>query len=213
ETRARLSAAASLDLFAEVRPQTAHRIGTGGLEQTVAAIDLSAGDLVAVRPGEIVPADGTLVEGTSAFDEAILTGEPWPRRRAPGDDVVAGSGNLEQPVRIRVARAGESSTMAEIRRLIERGLASRPPSAELADRVAGWIVAVVLVASAATALWWTARDPSRTLSAVVAVLIVTCPCALALANPVVLTVAAGRMARAGVLPARMGALEALARAE
>ena len=213
ETRARLSAAESLDAYAEVRLETARRVRDDGSEDVVPTLDLSPGELVSILPGETAPADGTLVLGSSAFDESILTGEPWPKARGPGDAVVAGSCNLDQPVRMRVTRAGDASTISEIRRLIERGLASRPPSAELADRVAGWIVAAVLVVSAATALWWIARDSARALPAVVAVLIVTCPCALALATPVALTVAAGRLARAGVLPVRMASLEAVARAE
>ncbi|HYK42349.1 MAG TPA: HAD-IC family P-type ATPase, partial [Thermoanaerobaculia bacterium] len=114
---------------------------------------------------------------------------------------------------IRVTRAGESSTAGEVQRLLERGLASRPAAAELADRLSGWIVGVVLVVSASTAAWWSFHDPSRALAATVAVLIVTCPCALALATPIGLTLAAARLARAGVLPARMSAIEPLARAD
>ncbi|HEY6147228.1 MAG TPA: HAD-IC family P-type ATPase, partial [Thermoanaerobaculia bacterium] len=120
------------------------------------------------------------------------------------------SRNLGQAALLRVTRAGESSTLGELRRLLERGLASRPAAAELADRLSGWIVLAVLAASAGTAAWWAFHDPSRSVAATVAVLIVTCPCALALANPVGLTLAAARLARAGVLPARMAAIEPLA---
>ena len=215
ETRARLAAAAELDGLAAVRPAFARRVAADGTETEVAAVDLAPGDLVRVRPGETTPADGILVEGRTSFDEAILTGEPWPRRRAPGDDVVAGSSNLEQPAVMRVTRAGESSTLGEIRRLLERGLSSRPVSAELADRLSAWIVAGVLVAASATAVWWAFlhANPGRAFAATVAVLIVTCPCALALATPIALTLAAGRLARSGVLPARMSAIERLARAD
>jgi P-type Cu2+ transporter len=213
ETRARLSAAAALDRFAVVVPATARRVDAQGRESEIAALELAAGDLVSVRPGEIVPADGVLLEGRSSFEEAVLTGEPWPRSRGPGETAVAGSCNRDQPVLLRVTRAGEASTLGELRRLLERGLAGRPRQAELADRLAGRLVAAVLLLSAATAVFWAARDPSAALPATVAVLMVTCPCALALATPIALTMAAGRFARIGVLPARMAAIERLASAD
>jgi Cu2+-exporting ATPase len=212
ETRARLAAAASLDRLAVLEPATARRLEASGSETQVAAFDLAPGDVIRVRPGEVVPADGEVVEGESSFGEAILTGEPWPRSRRAGETVVAGSANLDQPVVVRVTRAGEATTVAEIRRLLERGLASRPPSADLADRLAPRLVAAVLLVSAATALLWLPRDPSLALRAVVSVLIVTCPCALALATPIALALTAGGLARIGVLPARMAAIERLASA-
>jgi Cu2+-exporting ATPase len=213
ETRARLRAAAVLDRFAVVRPATASRLDEDGLESTVSALELAPGDVVRVRPGEIVPADGILLEGESGFDEAVLTGEPWPRTRRTGDAILAGSCNRDQPVLLRVTNAGAASTLGEIRRLLERGLASRPPFAELADRLAGPLVAAVLAVSAATAVFWAVRNPSIALPATVAVLMVTCPCALALATPIALAVAAGRFASIGVLPARMAAIERLAIAD
>jgi Cu2+-exporting ATPase len=213
ESRARLSAAAALDGLAAIEPAVARRVGGDGTENDVLARDLSPGDLVRVSPGGIAPADGDLVEGDTSFDESVLTGEPWSRRRGPGDPVVAGSRNVGQAALLRVTRAGESSTLGEVRRLLERGLASRPAAAELADRLSGWIVLAVLAASAGTAAWWAFHDSSRAVAATVAVLIVTCPCALALATPVGLTLAAARLARSGVLPARMSAIEPLATAQ
>jgi Cu2+-exporting ATPase len=213
ETRARLRAAAVLDRFAVIRPATAHRLGADGCETEIAALELCAGDVVAVRAGEIVPADGVVLEGRSSFDEAVVTGEPSPRPRGVGDMLVAGSCNREQPILLRVTRAGEASTLGEIRRLLESGLASRPRFVELADRLAGRLVVAVLLLAGATAIFWAARDPSLVLPATVAVLIVTCPCALALATPIALSIAAGRFAEEGVLPARMAGLERLARAD
>ncbi len=210
ETRARLAAAAVLDWFAIVEPATARRVDADRRENEMAAVDLSAGDVVRVHPGEIVPADGVLLEGRSSFDEAVLTGEPWPRARAAGDTVVAGSCNRDQPVLLRVTRAGEASTLGQVRRLLERGLASHPPFAQLADRLAGRLVLLILLFSAATAVFWAIRSPASALPATVAVLLVTCPCALALATPIALSVAAGRFAAIGVLPARMAAVERLA---
>ncbi len=209
QTRARLHAAAAVDRFAVVEPATARRVEAAGNEEEVAALDLREGDVVRIGPGEAAPADGIVIEGQSSFDEGVLTGEPWPRRRAPGEEVVAGSRNGERDVLVRVARPADASTLGEIRRLLERGLASRPAIAELTDRLAGRLTGAVLLCAAATAAFWAVRDPSRILPATVAVLIVTCPCALALAAPVVLTLAAGRLTRIGVLPLRMAALEAL----
>ncbi len=213
ETRARLAAAAVLDRFAVVLPAPARRVDADGREREVAALELSSGDSVRVGPGEIVPADGVVLEGQSLFDEAVLTGEPWPRPHGPGDAVVAGSCNRGQPVLLRITRAGEASTLGQIRRLLEKGLASRPAFAQLADRLAGRLAALVLLISAATAVFWAVRDPGAALPATVAVLLVTCPCALALATPIALAVAAGRFAGIGVLPARMAAIERLASAE
>lgn len=213
ETRARLRAAAVLDRFAVVRPSTACRVERDGKESAVPALDLSPGDVIRIRPGEIVAADGILLEGESDFNESVLTGEPWPRTRKPGDAIPAGSSNGDQPVLLRVTRVGSASTLGEIRRLLERGLASRPPSAQLADRLAGPLAAAVLAISAATAVIWAMRDPSVALPATIAVLMVTCPCALALATPIVLAIAAGRFAAIGVLPARMSAIERLATAD
>jgi Cu2+-exporting ATPase len=213
ETRARLRAATVLDRLAVVRPATAHRVGPDGREVRVAAVELSPGDVIRVRPGETVPADGTVLEGEASFDESVVTGEPWPRERGPGDPVVAGSIDRDQPVLVRATRVGGDSTLGEIRRLLERGLASRPRFAELADRLAGRLVVAVLALAGATAVFWAVRDPAAALPATVAVLIVTCPCALALATPIALSVAAGRFAAIGVLPARMAAIEQLSLAD
>jgi Cu2+-exporting ATPase len=154
-----------------------------------------------------------VLEGNASFDESVVTGEPWPRIRRAGDPVIAGSVDRDQPVLVRVTRVGSASTLGEIRRLLERGLASRPRFGELADRLAGRLVGAVLVLAAATAIFWSVEDPRVALPATVAVLIVTCPCALALATPIALAVAAGRFASIGVLPARMSAIERLASAD
>jgi P-type Cu2+ transporter len=213
ETRARMAAAAVIDRLAVVEPAAARRLAADGAESEIAAIDLQAGDRIRVRSGEVAPADGVILEGRSRFDEAVWTGEPWPRLRGPGETVVAGSCNRDQPVLLRVTRAGEDSTLAQVRRLIEKGLASRPRTAQLADAIANWLVSAVLLVAAATAVFWELRDPVRALPAVAAVLIVTCPCALALATPIALTLGVGRLASIGVVPARLAALESLARAD
>jgi Cu2+-exporting ATPase len=213
ETRARLRSAAALDRLAAVEPATARRVWPDGSEEAVAALDLRPGDRMKIGPGEVVPADGVLLDGRSGFDESVLTGEPWPRLRGPGEAIAAGSFNRDQPVLARVTRVGAASTVGEIRRLVERGLAGRPRAARLADSAGAGLTVAVLALSAASALFWAISDPARALPAAIAVLIVTCPCALALATPVVLTLAAGGLSEMGVVPARLEALEGLARAD
>jgi Cu2+-exporting ATPase len=213
ETRARLAAAGALDRFAVVDPLTAVRLSPDGGEEEVAAEALAPGDEVLVSAGQPVPADGILLAGASLFDEAVLTGEPWPRARKPGDAIAAGSTPRNDTARLRVMRSEADSTLAEIRRLLDRGLAGRPPFSELADRLAARLVGIVLVLSAGTAAFWLARSPSLALPATVAVLIVTCPCALALAAPVAATIAARRLARIGVLSTRPASVERLALAD
>jgi Cu2+-exporting ATPase len=168
---------------------------------------------VRIAPGEVLAADGVIVEGESRFDESPLTGESRPVPRGPGDPVIVGSCNREQPVLVRVTRVGEESTAGEVRQLLDHGLKTRPRYAELAERVAEWFVPVVLLVAGATAAYWLWVDPARALAHTVSVLIVTCPCALALATPVAVAVATGRLAEAGVLPLRLSALEALAEAD
>ena len=213
ETRARLAAAASLDRLAVVQPAGARRLDAGDLETEVAATELSPGDRIRVLSEEVVPADGVLLDATASFDEAVLTGEPWPRTLEHGEPVVAGSRPCGGPVLLRVTRTARDSTLAEIGRLLEESLASRPRFVELADRLAARLVLLVLGISAATAGWWFVHDPARALPATVAVLIVTCPCALALATPIALAIAAGRFAGVGVLPSRLAGIERLARAD
>lgn len=209
ELKGRLIAARSLDRMAMVIPAMARRLGDSG-EEEVPVIELIPGDRVRVRPGDKVPVDGILSEGTSRFDESLLTGESTPVNRAVGDRVMAGSLNGDQPVVIRVSHSAEESTVGVISRLVERSLKSRPYYAQLAERAALWFVAIILIIAAVTALIWSWLDPSVVVQNVVAVLIVTCPCALALATPVAISLGAGRFADLGFLPMRMNALEPLA---
>jgi len=210
EMRGRVHAADAMDRLARVVPQSARRIGPSGAETEIPAAELNPGDLIRVRPGEFLPADGVVAEGAGEFDESVLTGESAPVVRQAGEPVIAGSCNTDQAVLVEVRRVGEDSTAGEIRHLLDRGLSSKPPAARLADRVAGWFVAAVLVVAVTTAIVWWWLDPERMLSATIAVLIVTCPCALALATPVAIAVSAGRYASQGVLPLDSAAMETLA---
>jgi Cu2+-exporting ATPase len=174
--------------------------------------DLVVGDYLLVRPGEIVPADGKVVEGVSHANEALLTGESRPVVKQPGDRVTGGSVNTDSPLVIQVEQVGQGTRLSAIIELMERASLEKPKIVELADRIAVYFVGALLVVAALTALGWYWVEPSRALWVTVSVLVVTCPCALALATPIALTVAAGSLARDGLLVTRGHAIETLARA-
>ncbi|MCP5141709.1 MAG: heavy metal translocating P-type ATPase [Gammaproteobacteria bacterium] len=214
EMRGRISAADALDRLARVVPDTARKLAADGSETEVTLFEIQPGDRVAVHAGENVPVDGRLLEGESAFDESLLTGESLPVQKRPGDELIAGSGNREQRVVMEVLRPTETSTANMLRDLLEQGMKARPAYAVLADRAATWFVGAVLTIAAITASAWTwLAGPWEALHNTVAVLIVTCPCALALATPVAIAIGAGRFAKAGVLPLKMAAIEAFAQGD
>ena len=180
--------------------------------ERVAANALIVGDVVLVRPGESIPVNGEVLDGLSAADEALLTGESVPVAKCRGDMVCAGSINIESPLIVRVCEVGAQTRLAAIQRLAERAAAEKPQLVRIADRVAARFVVVLLVLACVSALLWSWFDPVRTLEVFVAVLVVSCPCALSLATPAALTVATGALSRMGVLVTRAHAIETLARA-
>lgn len=210
ELRARLRAADTLDQFTRLVPTTARRLMPDGQEQRTFSYELAPGDRLRVGPRECVPVDGRIVSGTSRFDESILSGESLPVAHGPGDEVMAGAHNWEQSVIVEVTRIAQHSTLMQLTRLMQRSLADKPRSAQFADRLASWLVSIVMLVAAATAIVWLPVDASAALANTIAVLIVTCPCALALATPTVMTLSARRLAALGVMPLRMSAVEALA---
>ncbi len=210
ELRGKLSAAARLDRLARVTPRTATRFDATGTPLQVAVEDLAVGDRIRVLPGETLPVDAVVLSGISSVDESLLTGESRPVPCQPGDTVVAGAVNGDQPLTLRVTHTVQQSAVSEVRQLVERGLELRPRYAVLAEKVASGFVAVLLLIALATAVFWLQTDPGSWLPSTIAVLIVTCPCALALATPVALAVSAGRFIELGVLPLHMRALDALA---
>lgn len=212
ELKGRMAAADALDRLMKVIPRTACRVEPGG-EVEVPVVDLKTGDVVRLLPGDSAPVDGRLLSQASTFDESHLTGESAPVLRREGDWVSAGSCNIDQTVMMRVERVSTDSTMNELQRLMDQGLADKPKMAELAERVSMPFVAGVLVLSVLTALVWWFYEPAKALPNTIAVLIITCPCALALATPVALAIAAGRFASLGILPMRMSAIESLAAAD
>jgi P-type Cu2+ transporter len=214
EMLARQKAARGIEALARALPAFAWRfeVFPGGELQRVAVADLRVGDVLMVKPGEVIPADGAIVDGRSSADESLLTGESRPVTKVCGDPVTGGSVNIGSPLTVTVERVGESTRLASIQRLMERAAAEKPKIVETADRIAGRFVGALLILAMVTgALWWW-LDPSRALWVFVAVLVVSCPCALSLATPAALTVATGVLSRHGVLVTRGHAIEALARA-
>ncbi len=178
----------------------------------VVASDLRTGDVLLVKPGEAIPADGLVLEGISSANEALLTGESRPVLKQPGNRVTGGAINSESALVMRVEQVGEGTRLSAIVRLMERAAAEKPRIVELADRIAARFVGALLLVATAVALVWWSIDPQKALWITVSVLVVTCPCALSLATPVALTVASGALARAGLLVTRGHAIESLARA-
>ncbi|MFC5497017.1 heavy metal translocating P-type ATPase [Caenimonas terrae] len=210
EARLRDSTAGALEALMRRLPATVERKGADGRFERVPVRRLAFGDLIRVLPGEAVPADGVVEAGASRVDEALLTGESTPLWRGPGLAVVAGSHNLSGPLQVRVMRTGNQTRYAEIVALMQRASLDKPRLAQLADRIASPFLLLVLLASAGAAAWWWPAGPAHAIGVAVAVLIVTCPCALSLATPAATLAAAGAMARRGVLVRRLQALESCA---
>ena len=180
-----------------------------GVERVPAAA-LRPGDRVRVRPGEVVPGDGTIHSGHSAFDESLLTGESNPVARSAGDGVLAGSVNGSGVVEMEVACAGDETVLGGVLRRAGQAARERPAIAELADRAAAWFIGGVLVLATGVAIGWLLHDAARMIPVLVSVLVVTCPCALSLATPAAMTAALGALARAGLIATRANAVERLA---
>jgi Cu2+-exporting ATPase len=207
EQRLRDRTAGSLDALSRRLPDSVERRCADGRFERVAVRRLAVGDVVRVMPGEAFPADGTVLDGTTTVDEALLTGESQPLARGAGAAVIAGSHNLTSAVEMKIERIGPDTRYAGIVALMGEAAAGKPRLAQLADRVARPFLVGVLVATAAAAAWWWQTDPAHAISVAIAVLIVTCPCALSLATPAATLAAAGALARRGVLVRRLQALE------
>jgi Cu2+-exporting ATPase len=213
ELRLRDRTAGSLEALMNRLPDSVERETTPGQFERVAARRLVVGDLIRVHAGEAFCADGALEQGATEVDESLLTGESRPLARGVGEHVVAGSHNLSATVLVRVQVVGEGTRFAHIVALMESAATTKPASAQLADRLAKPFLVAVLLAAALACLWWWPTDPGHALMVAVAVLVVTCPCALSLATPAAMLAAAGALARSGVLVRNLRALEALARVD
>ncbi|GAB7128930.1 heavy metal translocating P-type ATPase [Silvimonas sp. JCM 19000] len=210
EERARRRAGAALEQLAGLLPAFAHRVLPDQTTEEVAVIHLQMGDTVLVKPGETIPVDGEILSGASEVDEALLTGESQPLAKHLGDSVTAGTVNHGSPLQISASRVGQSTRLSGIVRLLDRALAEKPRAALLADRIAGVFVAALLLVAAGTWWYWHGHNPAHALPITIAVLVISCPCALSLATPAALTAATGQLARRGMLIARGHTLDALA---
>ncbi|TDP74423.1 Cu2+-exporting ATPase [Roseateles toxinivorans] len=209
ELRARHRVAASLEAALTQLPELAERINADGTLSQVRVGELVVGDRVRVFAGQGFPADGQVLEGGTEADEALLTGESRPVPKRKGDSVVAGSVNLQAPVTVWVQRVGADTRFEGIKALMRSAMTRRPQQLRLADRVGAFFLWGVLVLAAGGALVWSFIDPSRVVWVAVSVLIVTCPCALALATPSAWLAATGALARRGLLLQRMELLDSL----
>lgn len=210
QQQAQRRAADAAALLGALAPDTARVVETDGAIREVPAAALLPGVLLDVRAGDLLAADGTVETGQSELDVALLTGESRPAAVGPGARVFAGTLNLSAPLRVRVDRAGEATRLGRILRDVEEGTRRRAPMVQLADRMAGRFVLVVLALAVATLVLWWPTDPVRAVDYAIAMLVVTCPCALALATPLAVHAAIGQAARLGILIKNGEALERLA---
>jgi Cu+-exporting ATPase len=217
ELRARGATGAAIRALLGLAPKTARRLRDDGRDEDVPLDVLRPGDRLLVRPGEKVPTDGTVVEGTSAVDESMITGEPLPVEKGPGARLVGATVNGQGLLTMRAERVGADTLLAQIVRMVAEAQRSRAPIQRLADVVSGYFVPAVVAAAALTfAVWAAAGPPPRLAHALVnavAVLIIACPCALGLATPMSIMVAAGKGAGAGVLFRDAEAIELLRRVD
>lgn len=212
EMRARHRAGDLTDALSRLTPTFAERRRADGSVERIGVHELERGDLVQIREGGVVPADGVLLSTRCRVDEALLTGESAPLEKRRGDTLIAGSVLVDGPAQIRVERTGSETTVAGIAALVERAQAERPKLARAGDRAASRFVARVLSLTALTLMVWLIFDSSRAFTAVLAVLVVSCPCAFALAVPTAITRSLAVLARRGVLVVQPDAIESLAEA-
>ncbi|HEX3476008.1 MAG TPA: heavy metal translocating P-type ATPase [Kofleriaceae bacterium] len=219
ELRARRATGSAIRALLGLAPRTAHRLADDGdgheIDHEIALDRVARGDRLRIRPGEKVPVDGILLDGRSAVDESMVTGEPIPVEKAAGDRVIAGTVNGTGGLVMRAERVGSETLLAQIVRMVGEAQRSRAPIQRLADVVASYFVPAVLACAVATFVVWAAVGPPPALVYAlvnaVAVLIIACPCALGLATPMSIMVGTGRGATAGVLVKHAEALEALER--
>jgi P-type Cu+ transporter len=216
EARARKRLSDAVRGLVSLVPETAARLSADGTEQRVSVDNLEPGVLVLIRPGERVPTDGEVASGSSAVDEAMLTGESLPVDKKPGSSVFGGTLNQSGAIRVRVTRTGKDTALARIIDAVEKAQGSRAPIARLADVISSYFVPIVVGIAMVTLLVWFAIDPTASglataVERFVAVLVIACPCALGLATPAAVAVGTGRGAELGILIKGGAALEAASR--
>lgn len=210
EMRARHRSGDHATALAQLLPDTAVRLQNGSPVK-VALDRLRVGDIINIVPGDVIPVDGEILTGSLETDESMLSGESRPVAHDTGDAVFAGAVNRVGNATLRVSQVGASTSLAEIGRMLERASADRPPVAMLADRIASWFVIAVLTIATVAGVVWYWLDPSRSFAVLLATLVVTCPCALALATPAALAAATSRLAKNGFLLVRSRILTILSK--
>ncbi|HEX7019243.1 MAG TPA: heavy metal translocating P-type ATPase [Gemmatimonadaceae bacterium] len=211
QQRGQRAAADASELLYSLTPSSARVVGTDDEVREVPREALLAGMTIDVRPGDTLAGDGIVTRGDTQLDMSLLTGESRPARVKVGASVFAGTVNLSSPIRVQLSAAGETTRVAQIMRQVEESARRRAPVVETANRMAAWFVGMVLALAAVTCLAWYPRDPAGAVNHAIALLIVTCPCALALSTPLAVSMAIGRAARAGIFIKGGDALERLAR--
>lgn len=209
ERRARERTAAATAQLVNLLPASCLRLDDEGQSQRILLTELHEGERILVPPGALLPADGRILSGQSSVDESLLTGEYLPQARGVGDSVTAGTLNVEGPLTVQVEALGDATRLSAIVRLLERAQSEKPRLAEIADRVSQWFLLIVLLAAAIVGLVWLQLDASRAFWVVLALLVATCPCALALATPTALTAATGSLHKLGLLLTRGHVMEGL----
>jgi Cu+-exporting ATPase len=213
ELKARSSTSAAIRTLLELAPKMARRIAADGSDHDVPLDQVHVGDRLRVRPGERLPVDGVVVEGTSAVDESMITGEPIPIEKTSGDAVIGGTVNGTGALVMRAERVGAETLLSQIVQMVSEAQRSRAPIQKLADVVSGYFVPVVILIAAVTFVIWAVAGPeprfAYAIINAVAVLIIACPCALGLATPMSIMVATGKAAQAGVLFKNAEAIEVL----
>lgn len=210
ESRSKAKTAEALTKLTELAPETAVVL-RGGEEETIPAEDIAVGDICIVRPGQRIPADGIITEGSAAIDESALTGESIPAEKTVGDSVMTASVNTNGSIRFRAEKVGGQTTLSKIIELVSDAAASKAPIARLADRISGIFVPVVMSVAVITFVVWLllGRELTFALSTGISVLVISCPCALGLATPVAIMAGTGKGAENGILIKSASALEAL----
>ena len=211
QQRGQRAAADGAELLLSLTPSTARVVDGAGALHEVPSEALLPGTIVEVRPGETLPADGVVADGRSKLDLALLTGESRPESVEPGTKVFAGTVNVTSPIRVRVEQAGESSRLAKILRQVEESALRRAPVVRAASRITPWFVGAVLTLAAVTYAAGRSRGATHAMDNAIALLIVTCPCALALSTPLAVSAAIARAARRGIFVKGGDALETLAK--
>ena len=210
EARSKSKTSDALGKLVDLAPKTALVIRGGG-EVTIPAEQVAAGDIVVIRPGMSIPVDGVVTEGSGYIDQSAITGESIPVEKNPGDEVICATINRNGSFRFQASRVGDDTTLAQIIRLVDDAGNSKAPIARLADKVSGWFVPAVILTAFLTAIVWLLAGAGFefALSSAIAVLVISCPCALGLATPVAIMVGTGRAAEYGILIKSAASLEHL----